>query len=680
MRLHRLHLRNFRQFRSETVEFALGEDRNVTVIHGQNGSGKTTLKNAFLWVLYDETDFNLRPDELASQGALAEVGKGETVPVEATLEFEHEDVTYELSRRRDYQKQAPEDYLGEVVDEDLALSYRGPGGDRGSRGNPQRAIEQILPERLCDLFFFDGEYITKLSEGRSQAEVQEAIRNVMGLTIIERSIRHLGDVEGRFEAEVKEHADTELSNLLDERRNLRASVDDLEGSIETKEDSRERLRGEVEEIDTRLQGIEEAADLQEERKALEAERERIEGRIEEIGRDLDSELSKRGHLPFAMPAIEATAKDLDDLRERGEIPSEVSNQFVERLLSSGECICGRPLEEGTHPYESVASYRSDAAANGIDRAAIRIVSHLTNVRDERRAYLENVDSLLEDRAALRDELTSVEERLDEIGGELEDMNLADPETGETPSELQRARERKLDEREQLNRDIGRLENELEDERERLESTDERIDEARQEESVAELARRRMQATAAVQGQLQASFEGLQDRVREWSNTLVSETFDEIATKGYDAEITDEFELRIRDRLQSEYLEVDKSRGERQVASLTFIGSLVQIARERYESDTETEYFSGGIYPIVMDSPFGALDDEHRRTVSHTIPRMAEQVVVLVTDSQWRGPVASELDEVADRQYRLEFDPGDRENTYPRTRVVDETKTTGEIRR
>lgn len=680
MRLHRLHLRNFRQFRSETVEFVLGDDRNVTVIYGQNGSGKTTLKNAFLWVLYDETDFNLRPDKLASQGALAEVGKGETVPVEATLEFEHEDVTYELSRRRDYQKQAPDDYLGEVVDEDLALSYRTTDGDRGSRGNPQRAIEQVLPERLCDLFFFDGEYITNLSEGRSQDEVQEAIRNVMGLTIIERSIRHLGDVEGRFESEVKEHADTELSNLLDERRDHRARVEDLEGSIEAKEESRERLREEVEGIDNRLQGIEEAADLQEEREALEAERERIEGRIEEIGRDLDSELSKRGHLPFAMPAIEATAKDLDDLRERGEIPSEVSNQFVERLLSSGECICGRSLEEGTHPYESVASYRSDAAANGIDRAAIRIVSHLTNVRDERRAYLENVDSLLGDRAALRDELTSVEERLDEIGGELEDMDLADPETGETPSELQRARARKLDEREQLNRDIGRLENELEDERERLESTDEHIDEARQEESVAELARRRMQATAAVQGQLQASFEGLQDRVREWSNTLVSETFDEIATKGYDAEITDEFELRIRDRLRGEYLEVDKSRGERQVASLTFIGSLVQIARERYESDKETEYFSGGIYPIVMDSPFGALDDEHRRTVSHAIPRMAEQVVVLVTDSQWRGPVASELDEVADRQYRLEFDPGDRENTYPRTRIVDETKTAGEIRR
>lgn len=672
MRLYRLHLRNFRQFRSETIEFALGNDQNVTVIHGQNGSGKTTLKNAFLWVLYDEADFNLRPEKLASQGALAAVEEGDTVPVEVTLEFEHEDVEYELTRRRDYQKQSPDDFLGELVDEDLTLTYRTSDGDRGSRQNPQRSVEQILPDRLSNLFFFDGEYITQLSEGRSQAEVKEAIQNIMGLTIIERSIRHLGEVEDRFEAEVKEHADTELSNLLDQRKQLREEVEDLEGSVESKEESRERLRSEIEEIDTKLQGIEDAADLQDEREDLEAQRENIKERINDINSSIDSEISKKGHLPFAMPAIEATAQDLDDLRERGEIPSEVSNQFVDKLLLNEECICGRPLEEGSHPYESVESYKSDIAANGIDQAAIRIISHLTNIQEEEEEYFQNVDDLLATRADLRDELLATEERLDEIEGELEDMDLVDPETGETPSELQQARSKKQREREQLNRDIGRIENKLEDKKEALEEINECIDEARQEESVAELARRRMQATAKVQQQLQASFDGLQDRVREWSNTLVSETFDEIATKEYEAEITDEFELRIRDRLQDEYLEVDKSRGERQIASLTFIGSLVQIARERYESDTETEYFSGGIYPIVMDSPFGALDDEHRRTVSHVIPRMAEQVVVLVTDSQWRGPVANELNDIANRQYRLEFDPGDRENTYPRTRVVEET--------
>jgi DNA sulfur modification protein DndD len=52
--------------------------------------------------------------------------------------------------------------------------------------------------------------------------------------------------------------------------------------------------------------------------------------------------------------------------------------------------------------------------------------------------------------------------------------------------------------------------------------------------------------------------------------------------------------------------------------------------------------------------------------------MAEQVVVLVTDSQWRGPVANELTDKAGKQYRLSFDPGEGSGNYPRTTIEDET--------
>ena len=81
MRLRSLYLQNFRQFRSETIEFGHGDGEQATVIHGQNGSGKTTLKNAFTWVLYESVNFSLRPDKIASQGAFAEVDPGETVTV-----------------------------------------------------------------------------------------------------------------------------------------------------------------------------------------------------------------------------------------------------------------------------------------------------------------------------------------------------------------------------------------------------------------------------------------------------------------------------------------------------------------------------------------------------------------------------------------------------------------------
>lgn len=674
MRLHRITLQNFRQFRDESIEFALGDDENVTVVHGQNGSGKTTLKNAFTWVLYGDVDFTMRPEKLASQGALAETEPGDTVVVKVILEFEHEDVDYELSRRTEYQRQSESDFEGDIVDEDVQLNYRTPDGDRGRRDNPRQAIEQILPKRLNNLFFFDGEYITELSEGRSQSEIKEAIQNIMGLTIIERSISHLEDVEKRFEDELQEYADTELAELLDQRKELKASIEDLDQSLEAKRESKERLGTEIAEIDRKLEGMEEAADLQAERERLEDELEELEDRIKSINDDIEDTISTKAHLTFAMSAIEDTAQDLDSLRESGEIPSEVSNQFVEQLLDEGECICGRPLDPGTEHYEEVASYRSDVRTEGFDQAAIRLISHLTNIQNERDDYFDTIDDLLDERTGLRERRSEIQERLDEIGGMLEEMTTLDPETNEAPAELEASRESKVEDREALIAEIGADETRLEDFENELEGVNEEISEARQEENEAELARKRMRAAEAVRNQLTNSFENLQQKVRDWSDALVEETFKEIATKDYRAEITDDFELRIRDRMEEEYLEVEKSRGERQIASLTFIGSLVQIARERYETDEEMEYFSGGIYPIVMDSPFGALDDDHRRHVSRVVPRMAEQVVVFVTDSQWRGPVASELEDVAGAQYRLEFEPGDHKNSYPKTRIVPEAST------
>ena len=38
-------------------------------------------------------------------------------------------------------------------------------------------------------------------------------------------------------------------------------------------------------------------------------------------------------------------------------------------------------------------------------------------------------------------------------------------------------------------------------------------------------------------------------------------------------------------------------------------------------------------PIVMDSPFGRLDDDHTSNVIGALPEIAEQVVVLVYESE-----------------------------------------------
>jgi DNA sulfur modification protein DndD len=98
--------------------------------------------------------------------------------------------------------------------------------------------------------------------------------------------------------------------------------------------------------------------------------------------------------------------------------------------------------------------------------------------------------------------------------------------------------------------------------------------------------------------------------------------------------------------------------------------LVSLARERYESEEKMTYFKGGIYPMIMDSPFGSLDPEYQERVSAMLPEMAYQVIVLVTESQWSAEVRGEMGNVAGAEYSLEYyDPKKEDVEYERTEIV-----------
>jgi len=669
MQIDRLELENFRQFRDETIAFATGSDRNVTVVHGANGSGKTTLLNAFTWLFYGNVDFDTRPDRLASEGAMANAQPGDRITVSVQLQFEHEGEAYIAQREAIYEKRSATDFDGEMIDSEVTVKYRNNGSWQ-PRNNPGNTLDQIIPERLSGLFFFDGEDIDELAGIDNQDRIQEAIQNIMGLTILERANRHLDTVAGRFEDEVDEYASDELSELISEKRAIEDDIEEFKRDRDDTQRRKERIESEIEDLEQKLERLDESAALQERREEYREDLAEVEDRIDSLDEDIKSQISQNGFVPLAMPLLKETATELDQMREEGVIPSELSNSFVDSLLDAGQCICGRPLEPGTDHYDKVASMRGDTVADGVEQSAIRIIGHLNEVSDKESEFFDSVDEIIEQRKNLYDRRDELEELIDEVSSELQGMNQT-TESGQSIGELEAKREQKETEREESISEIARIEERIERKQEELESLEEQIDEQQDEREEALLAKRRQKAAELVQDELEGSFEDLKDQVRQWSNKMIKQTFDDIASKDLTAEITDDFELKIWQDVGDERVEVDKSTGERQIASLAFIGSLVNIARERYESDSDSEYFTGGIYPLVMDSPFGALDKDHRRQVSKVIPSLANQVVVFATDSQWEGPVEEEMRDIIGEQYWLDFDSGEGEGEYPQTRIATE---------
>lgn len=669
MKLRSLTFTNFRQFREGTIGFADGDNENVTVIHGENGAGKTTILNAFKWLFYDRVEFKNRPGRLATEGAMAEANVGDTVPVEVELEFDHEGATYTATRTAMYQKGHKDDYDGEVIDGDLTVTIQ-DGQQTRHPGNPNNTLDKVIPERLSDLFFFDGEDIDELSQFDNQDHVQEAIQNIMGLKILERATRHLGKVAGRFEDEAAEYGSDELASLIDQKQTIQDDIENLDQKRTDKRRAVKEVNDEIQYYEQQLENLEDSKALQNQRKEHENKIKEFEGDIDRIEEEIRAQINDNGYITLGMPLIRDTAEDINRLREQGDLPSRLSNEYLNTLLEAHECICGRPLEHGTEPYEQVASMRGEVSTDGVDQAALRLIGTLEQLSEREEEFFEETGKLIKRRREKQKKIRKREERIDDIESELQDMETeTETDDGMSVRDLEAKREAKTSEKDELNQEIGRIDNQIERKEDALEDLEDEINQQRNEEQQSILAQRRQHTAERVRQEIKHSFDDLKDTVRSWSDQRVQDTFEEIARKNYSAGINDDFSLEIyRENQAGERVAVDISTGERQIASLAFIGSLVKIAQDRYEDDTEYEYFTGGIYPLVMDSPFGALDNTHREEVSRVIPDLGSQIVVLATDSQWQGPVAEQMANRIGQQYWLDYQQEGDENGRPMTRI------------
>ena len=99
---------------------------------------------------------------------------------------------------------------------------------------------------------------------------------------------------------------------------------------------------------------------------------------------------------------------IKDLRQRGELPSGIKQQFVEQLLKRQICICGQELIEGNSYYEQVKQWMNKAGIAAIEESAIRLESQVNEIEEKVINFWENVDEKQATLEQSRLELSKVE--------------------------------------------------------------------------------------------------------------------------------------------------------------------------------------------------------------------------------------------------------------------------------
>lgn len=648
MKLTSIQLCNFRQFYGKTpeIQFA-GSDRNITIIHGNNGSGKTTLLNAFTWALYEKFSAAFAsPEQLVNKRAINEVEPREPVDCFVEVAFEREHQRYRLKRLcRAYRSDIGEVEYGKTE------VWMWVAGDDGrwtpTHQHPDDIIGRILPGSLHQYFFFDGERIEHIVRDDKKAEIAEATKELLGVEVFNRSLRHLKEAVKTLEDELQVIGNPQTQKVLAEKQKLEQQREQL---IQRQNEIQQELahHGEIKQaVQTELLQMGGVEDLQTRRDRLESQKANLRQQLQSAKDLLKRTLSTKAYT-FLLGDTTAKCQDiLEGMRQRGELPTGIKKTFVEDLLNQKRCICGAELTDGSHAYHLVQAWREKAGIADIEETAIRLTAQTDELKRQASEFWEITDREQANLTQWRTELSQIETELDDIRNKL--ISYPDIDIQQLQKRLD-SLDSKINE---LQRETGANQQKLEMLDSDIEKAIKQVAKQQMNEERQALAQRRIQATQEAIERIGEVKNRLEKQFRSSLEKRVQEIFSQISFTPYLPKLSEKYELSLVEKTSLFELPVAASTGENQILCLSFIGGIIDRVREWSQSRLHLGPNSS-TFPVVMDSPFGSLDEIYRRQVAKSLPQLANQLIVLVTKTQWRGEVETEMNPRIGKEYLLVY--------------------------
>lgn len=649
MILERLTLENFRQFRGrQELLFSDLRERNVTIVHAENGFGKTTILKALLWGLYGreglmgpdgrEEDFE-KPDRILHEGLAQWSSDPNSIAATVRITFKHDSDRYILTRQLTLAQQK--------LQKQPALTLEVMrDGQTYTLDRPQQRINAIIPYGISGLLFFNGERINHLAMEKNSSQVTAAIHQMLGLRLLRTTIDDLRhqNVRGKLSNELRDATSDEKRELMKRFSKLEALMRELEENRRQTLANLESTEAELDTVDNKLVANREAHNLQTRRAHLTLERTQLIGRREDITRRLSKLISEDGYTLFVAGLISRGREIVARLRSEGKIPARVLNTFLQELLESGICICTRSLDEGTPERVAVENLLTIAGDQNFNNAVGALDHAIGLVEGVALQAQEQLRQLNSERLELAREIRNRDEEIEEIH-----QNLGGKDDEEV-QQLEEKRKRLEIDRDTMNTEKGRISSQIEAAELEMKSLQNQIRQIEDKEEAAARAQRRVDAVDDCVAILEGILEAETRDLRPVLNEEIDSHFRKIIDRVYWVELAEDYTLHIRKRLaggagdqEPDKIDVALSTGQRTVASLVFIASLVALAKRRSEIPTILKGLSGSVYPVAIDSPFGSLSI-FRQGVARYIPELAPQILLLVSPEQYNGQVESELTE------------------------------------
>lgn len=627
MIIESLTLYNFGVFEGkQKIDFPKNKDTNIMVFIGKNGSGKTTILEALKIALYGPLLFGYKT---VNDSYLEEIKDkinnnafSNKKDCSLNLKFEKiensENIDYEIIRRWKINTKS--------ITEELKIYRRGVLLSELEKNILENYLRQFLPPSLIDLFFFDGEKLSFLTETNIlQGKLKKSIDIIFNIEIFSQLIKDLNQFLKQKEIE------SELSDEERKLRNKREDLDEIEQKIEEMKVQRMKETKELQELsdivfllknEMSVYGALEEnklIELKAKYKELEREKEKLHKQRRnilttlfpfQISRDLLLQLQKSIKREIDVSQIQQIKETLnsENLLKKAVEKALMEHSFNLKKIDelSEKIICevekNIPIEsKNSEIIHHLTGFMSKEDIKLIDEIVTKTGENLTNELQDifKEVNRINTEMLnIRKKINLNLENTSFEEIFEEIDKKRNEQFLLSQKTKEIDKELERSsKEKKI------------VENEIE-------NLDKQIDYINRKQTVSSVTNKIIKVSSEfIKESRSKKIRILEERILVLFEKLIRKK-DLVKS----IRLLSDYEITFQNGSLNSVQFKQISTGEKQVFIIAILWALIQLSQRTF--------------PVVFDSFFGRLDLTHKnRILTKFVPNSQKQVILLVNDNE-----------------------------------------------
>ena len=652
MKLDKISIKNYRQYRDVEIEFDTNPSKNFTIIKGNNGTGKTTLLNAFTWCLYGKEIHSYGHKEgmsLCNNKAVTLADFNEDIKVSVTINFLDENGRpYIFERSLDYYKNVDGD-LRRRNNKTTFKVTKPQGNDITVKYDDEYTIKKLMPKKIQDYFFFDGARLGDYFQTNSNKNIKSAVFDISQLNIVKSLFENLPKVITTYS--------NKIAKLDPNVGNAHMLINKYEKNIENYKLEIQRLNNEISESEDEIESIDnQLLELNHVgvTKAVEDEK-RLVREITSLDEKLNGKNARSGLLykrsklimnfyplmivhPYFFDFLELG----EDSRKKGFIPPKYKKSFLKDLLDEGKCICGVDFNENPEHKEAIMKLMEET--NPITDSSEKITSILTTVkesilRNKLKSFKEEIIDLNKDIIATEDEIEEKSEELKNVRAITENNSI---------KEIEKLAQIKKDLRGIINshsRQIGTLESQIKFAERELRKAQQKLKDQMNDEKDYNDLSKKIEFAKKAKKDATYLYNTLADEMKDQIQALTKDKFTKIQWKEnefVDIELTKDYDISIINKIGNIEKPGDLSDGEKLSLGLCFMSALHKI--------------SGFDLPIIMDTPLGNLDVDIRQNIAKFLPEFVEnkQIVLLVTGTEYTDDFRDILYEHIGYEYVIDW--------------------------